>query len=157
MSIKQKGKVLVGMQRRLEIYRKGKLIDVDEKLIDMEDLVVNAGLNALCGQAFDVSGSRPAVFNYVAIGTGTASPAASDTALGAEAMRVTGTYAKDAPVGECSMDGTFNITATLALTECGLLNAASAGTLYCRDTYTVKNVVSGDTVKVYYTPKFQVP
>jgi hypothetical protein len=62
-------------------------------------------------------------------------------------MRVTGTYAKDAPVGECSMDGTFNITATLALTECGLLNAASAGTLYCRDTYTVKNVVSGDTVK----------
>jgi hypothetical protein len=157
MSIKQKEKVLVGMQRRLEIYHEGKLVDVDEKLIDFKDLVVNAGLNALCGQAFDVSGSRPAVFNYVAIGVGAVAPAAGDTALGSESMRVTGTYAKDAPVGECSMDATFNITATLALTECGLLNAASVGTLYCRDTYTVKNVVSGDTVKVYYTPKFQVP
>ena len=149
MSIKQKGNVLAGMLRRIEIYHKGKLVDIDEKLIDMKDLVVNAGLNALCGQAFDVSGSRPAVFNYVAIGVGTAAPAATDTALGSESMRVQGTYAKDAPVGECSMDATFNITATLALTECGLLNAATAGTLYCRDTYTVKNVVSGDTVKAF--------
>jgi len=181
--MKKQGKVVkihvgvpfnVDVARRIEVWRpvknlqptdvplktkmmngvKKALIEIDEKMI--EDLVVNAGLNALCGQAFDVSGARPAVFNYVAIGTGTATPIATDTALGAEAMRVTGTYAKDAPVGECSMDGTFNIVATLALTECGLLNAASAGTLYCRDTYTVKNVVSGDTVKVYYTPKFQV-
>lgn len=129
------------------------LIDVDEKL--MKDLVVNAGLNALCGQAFDSSGSRPAVFNYVAIGTSGTTPAAADTALGAEVMRVSGTYAKDGPVGECSMDGTFNITSTYALQETGLLNAASVGTLYCRDTYSVKNVISGDTVKVYYTPKFQ--
>ena len=157
MSVKPEGKVLAGMTRRIEIWRKGKLIDVDEKLIDMKDLVVNAGLNALCGQAFDSSGGRPAVFNYVAIGQGTTAPAAENTALENESMRVQGTYAKDAPVGECSMDATFNITATLALTECGLLNAAAAGTLYCRDTYTVKNVANGDTVKVYYTPKFQVP
>ena len=154
MDVKPQGKVLTGMLRTVEVWRNGKLIEKDEKLID---LVVNAGLNALCGQAFDVSGSRPAVFNYVAIGTGTGSPAAGDTELEAEVMRVTGTYAKDAPVGEASMDGTFNITATLALTECALLNAASEGTMYCRDTYIVKNVGDGDTVNVYYTPKFQVP
>ena len=77
--------------------------------------------------------------------------------LEGEEMRVEGTYAKDGAVGECSMDATFDIVATLALTECGLLNADSSGTLYCRDTYTVKNVVPGDTVKVYYTPRFQVP
>lgn len=153
MSIKQKENVLAGMLRRIEVYRKGKLVDVDEKLID---LVVNAGLNALCGATFD-SVSRPAVFNYVAVGTGTGTPAAADTTLGTEAMRVSGTYAKDAPVGECSMDATFNITATLALTECGIFNDATTGTMYCRDTYTVKNVGNGDTVKVYYTPKFQVP
>ena len=177
--IVQTQRVLTGMSRRIEVWRPLTnltdeqveaaksfkelngipmgLIEVDDKFIDFSDLVVNAGLNALCGQAFDVSGSRPAVFNYVAIGVGTGSPAAGDTALGSESMRGVGTYAKDGNVGECSMDATFNIVATLALTECGLLNAASVGTLYCRDTYSVKNVISGDTVKVYYTPKFQVP
>ena len=153
----RKPTVLAGMQRRIEIWRNGKLIDVDNKLIDFGDLVVGAGLNALCGQAFDGSGSRPAVFNYVAIGTDGTAPASGQTALVAESMRVQGTYAKDAGVGECSMDATFNITSTLALQECGLFNASSGGTMYCRDTYTTKNVVSGDTVKVYYTPKFQTP
>jgi len=153
----RKPTVLVGMQRRMEIWRKGKLVDVDEKNLDFEDLVVDAGLNALCGQAFDGSGSRPAVFNYVAIGTDGTAPAAGNTSLGAEVMRVQGTYSKDANVGECSMDATFNITATYALQECGLFNAVAAGTMYCRDTYATKNVVSGDTVKVYYTPKFQRP
>jgi hypothetical protein len=153
----RKSTVLVGMQRRVEIWRKDKLVDVDEKFLDLEDLVVDAGLNALCGQAFDGSGSRPAVFNYVAIGTDGTAPASGNTALGVEVMRVQGTYGKDANVGECSMDATFNITSTYALQECGLFNANSGGTMYCRDTYTIKNVVSGDTVKVYYTPKFQVP
>jgi len=132
------------------------LIDVDENVLEL-DLVVDNGLDALCGQGFDSSGSRPAVFNYVAIGTDGTAPSNSQTALGSESMRVQGTYAKDAPVGECSMDATFNITQTLALQECGLFNDPSAGTMYCRDTYSVKNVVSGDTVKVYYTPKFQRP
>lgn len=179
-----KPKVLVGMQRRIEVWRQLSklqhgdaekikdikhfedkqgnlipygLIDVDVKDIDFKDLVVDAGLNALCGQAFDSSGSRPAVFNYVAIGTDGTAPAASQTALGAEVMRVQGTYAKDSNVGECSMDATFNITASYALQECGLFNASSGGTMYCRDTYTTKNTVSGDTVKIYYTPKFQRP
>lgn len=132
------------------------LIDVDVAEIGL-DLVVDNGLNALCGQAFDSSGSRPAVFNYVAIGEGGTAPANGDTALETESYRVSGTYSKDAGTGECSMDATFDIDATKALKECGLLNAATAGTLYCRDTYTTKNVESGDTVKVYYTPKFQRP
>ena len=133
------------------------LVDVDVKTFKLNDLVVDDGLNALCGQAFDVSGSRPAVFNYVAIGTDGTAPANTQTALLAEVMRVSGSYSKDAGVGECSMDATFAITATYALQECGLLNAAAAGTMYCRDTYTTKNVVDGDTVNVYYTPKFQRP
>jgi hypothetical protein len=153
----RKSTVLVGMQRRIEIWRKDKLVDVDEKLLNFEDLVVDAGLNALCGQAFDGSGSRSAVFNYVAIGTDGTAPASEQTALGAEVMRVQGAYSKDTGVGECSMDATFNITNSYGLQECGLFNAAAAGTMYCRDTYTTKNVVSGDTVKVYYTPKFQRP
>ena len=81
----------------------------------------------------------------------------ASTALESESMRVANTYTKDGPVGEASLDATFNITATLALNECALLNAASEGTMFCGDVYKPKNVVDGDTVKIYYTPKFQRP
>ncbi|MEM3626433.1 MAG: hypothetical protein QXZ25_00195 [Candidatus Bathyarchaeia archaeon] len=147
MSLKRKAGIIVGMQRRIEVWRRGHLVDVDEKYIDLGDLVVDGGLDALCGQAFDGSANRPAVFNYVAIGTDGTAPSASQTSLGNEVMRVQGTYTKDANVGECSMDATFNITASYALQECGLFNASSGGTMYCRDTYTTKNVQNGDTVK----------
>jgi hypothetical protein len=175
LRVRKEPRILVGMHRRLEVWRpinkltpaqmkdakafgifggiEKALIDVDVAEIGL-DLVVDAGLNDLCAKAF---GTQTAVFNYVAIGTDGTAPGNTQTALLAEVMRVSGTYAKDAGVGECSMDATFDITETYALQECGLLNAASAGTLYCRDTYTTKNVISGDTVKVYYTPKFQVP
>jgi hypothetical protein len=155
--LKNQPTVYVGVKRRIEVWRNGELIDVDERLLDFNDLVVDGGLDALCGQAFDGSGSRPAVFNYVAIGTDGTAPSASQTALGAEVMRVQGTYSKDANTGECSMDATFNITSTYALQECGLFNASTGGTMYCRDTYTTKNVQNGDTVKVYYTAKFERP
>ena len=153
--MKYTAKTLVGMHRRIEVWRNGELIDVDEADIPFEDLVVNAGLNAACGGVFDSSGSRPAAFDYAAIGTDATAPAAAQTALLAEVMRVQGTYSKDAAVGECSVDATFNITATYALNECGLFNDPTTGTMYCRDTYTTKNVNDGDTVNVYYTPKFQ--
>jgi|YelNatPaOPRAMG01_1025707.scaffolds.fasta_scaffold54401_2 hypothetical protein len=149
--------VLVGVNRRIEVWRNGKLIDADEKELDWNDLVVDGGLNALCGQAFDRSANRPAVFDYCAIGTDGTSPSASQTALGNEVMRVQGAYTKTANTGECKVEATFNITGSYALQECGLFNANSGGTMYCRDTYTTKNVESGDTVKVYYTITFQRP
>ena len=39
--------------------------------------------------------------------------------------------------------------------ECGIFNDPSAGTMYCRDTYPVKNVDNGDVIKIYYTGIFQ--
>jgi hypothetical protein len=156
-NMEKKVGVIVGVKRRIEVWRNGELIDFDEKDLSFNDLVVDAGLNALCGQAFDGSANRPAVFNSVAIGTDGTAPSSTQTSLGAEVMRVQGTYTKDANTGECSMDATFNITSSYALQECGLFNASSGGTMYCRDTYATKNVVSGDTVKVYYTAKFERP
>ena len=158
MSLEKKmAGIIVGMKRRVEVWRNGKLVDVDEKEIDFEDLVVDNGLDAACGALFDSSANRPAAFDYIAIGTDGTAPAASQTALGAEVMRVQASYSKDANTGECSVDATFNIAGSYALHECGLFNASTGGTMYCRDTYTTKNVENGDTVKVYYTPKFQRP
>lgn len=174
-----------GMQRRIEVWRpvekltpeqiqsakdftildwpgrrircKKALIEVDEKLLDWEDLVVAAGLDGLCSQAFDSSGSRLAVFEWIGIGSDSTAPTATDTHLGHEVeSREKGTYAKDSPTGQCSMDASFSITGTHALNECGLFSDSTSAVMFCRDTYTTKNVADGDTVNVYYTPLFSV-
>lgn len=43
--------------------------------------------------------------------------------------------------------GTVSITATIAVTESGVFNANSAGTMLCRQTFSAVNVVSGDSVQ----------
>jgi len=148
-------KIFANVNRRIEFYRrindKLVLIDIDEKPID---LVVNDGLDALCGCAFDASASRPAAFQYIALGTVSTAPSATDSALGGEVMRTIATYTKASEVGACTLTASFDITASYSLCECGIFNASSGGTLYCRDTFATRNVVSGDVVKVYYTGSF---
>jgi len=149
--------VAVGIKRRIEVWRNGKLIDVDEGDCRLDDYLVNAGLDAMCGCVFDGSGNRPSAFKYVAIGTNGDPPSAGQTALGNEVMRVDATYTKDAETGQCSVDATFSITGTYGLMECGIFNQPSGGTMLCRDVFAVKNVIAGDFVKIYYTPVFQRP
>jgi hypothetical protein len=44
------------------------------------------------------------------------------------------------------LTNTFSVTGTVAVTESGVLNAASTGTLLCRQVFTAINVVSGDSL-----------
>jgi hypothetical protein len=84
----------------------------------------------------------------MAIGTGTGTPGASDTALGAETGRVslagsvvstnTITYTATFPAG----------TGTGAITEAAVLNASSTGVMLCRTTFPVVNKAAGDTIAV---------
>lgn len=165
--------IVVGMHRRIEHWRPlfkleaqgqlGKahemqiirgirmgLIDIDEKLLDFLDMVVDGGLDALCSVAFDSSGSREAAFEFIGLGTNNTAPAATQTSLQSPVMnRVTATYGKDSPTGECSLDAEFSIDGTYALNECGAFNELTGGDMYCRDTFTTKNVESGDTVKAF--------
>lgn len=143
--------IKANVKLRVEHIRDGKLIWSHEK---EEDLLVNAGLNYLC----EVIGNttQPAEMGYTAIGEDATAPEAAQTTLLSEAMRVANSYSKDGSVGEASLDATFNITATYALNECGLFNDPAAGTMYCRDTFTTRNVIDGDTVNLYYTITFSV-
>lgn len=85
---------------------------------------------------------------YVAVGTNTTSEAASNTALGTELARHTGTvsYVSNA---------IFKVTATFptgsvvgAVAEYGLLSSSNAGTLFARDTEAVINVGASDNMTV---------
>lgn len=130
------------------------LIDSEEK---ESDVVLNNGIDALCGLAFQ-SGGLAARFNWTAIGTDATAPARAQSNLIAEVMRNTATYTKDAPAGEASIDSVFNIAVSgYALNEISLANISGVNLSaihYCRDTYATKNTISGDTVNSFYTASF---
>lgn len=121
-----------------------------------KNLVVDAGK---AGAASRINGSGgEAAFDRIGAGTGATAPAAGDTALGAEkdeAGGVTTTH-KTATVSRVTTTVTndtaqdvvtFNYTASVAVTESGVFNAATAGTMLCRQTFTAVNVVNGDSLQ----------
>lgn len=94
----------------------------------------------------DSGGAQPAKFNYVGIGEGTTSEVVGDTDIESEI----GTRIQDTDPDYPST-GTGEIVATFppgngtgAITECGLLNHVSAGTLLARKTFSVINKAVGD-------------
>jgi len=104
----------------------------------------------------DTTGGATA-FDYIAVGEGTVPGNVSDTTLGAEVYREAGTgtttqtaYANDT----FKLVSQFSITSSYAITEAGVLNAASNGVLLCRTTFGALNVINGDTLT--FTFKIQV-
>jgi len=128
--------------------------------LDIHNLVVSAGQAGVASRINGAGGE--AAFTFIAIGTGTVAPAAGDTALGAEittgggaraaatASRVTTDVTNDT----AQLVLTFNFTLSFAVTESGVLNAAAAGVLLARQTFSAINVANGDSLQV--TWKFDV-
>lgn len=118
------------------------------------NLVTTAGKAGVAGR---IGGSgSPAAFTYIAIGTGTTAAAVGDTTLQTEISTGGGSRAA-ATVSLTTTDTTndtaravvtFSFTSTFAVTEAGLLNASSSGTLLNRQVFTAVNVVSGDSLQV---------
>lgn len=108
-----------------------------------------------------INGSgTPAAAAWIGVGVGTTAFSASDTALETEKLEDGTTSAaahKAATVSLVTTDvtndtaqlvATFAFTATLAITESGVFNASSAGTLLCRQTFSAINVINGDSLQV---------
>ncbi|MGB9866710.1 MAG: hypothetical protein ACPLPR_02225 [Bacillota bacterium] len=103
----------------------------------VKNLIVNNGKYAITEQLLDSpSIAKP---SHMGIGTGTTAPAATDTALGAEVgTRVTVTKSRSNNV--LTLSATFGAgNGTGAITEAGIFNAATAGTMYSRITFSVIN------------------
>jgi hypothetical protein len=119
----------------------------------VHNLVTDVG----CAHIADQLESSPddAAMSHMAIGTGTNAPAAGDTTLQTELDRNTltsflqGAGADDHKVvyiGDWAAgDGTG------AITEAGIFNAASAGTLLARTTFSVVNKGANDTLEITWT------
>lgn len=118
------------------------------------NLVTDAGK---AGVASRINGSgAEAAFTYIAVGTGATAAAAGDTALQTETStsglsRVNATASRvttDVTNDTARLTNTFTVTGTVAVTESGVLNAASVGTLLCRQVFSAINVVNGDSLQI---------
>jgi len=129
----------------------------------LRNLIVTAGKAGVAGLliATDVTDH----FTYLAIGTGTTAPAAGDTTLEAELSaggmeravadtlsRVTTTVTND--TAQLVIEWTKTSAGTTTVTEAGILNAAAAGDLLARQTFTGIALEQNDKLSI--TWKVQV-
>ena len=115
---------------------------------EVPNLVVTTGKIYIAGKMIATNADVPVAMTHMGIGTGTASPLAEDTTLGTKTGRVllsgnlqennSITYTATFPAG----------TGTGAITEAGIFNAASSGTMLCRTTFPVVNKAAGDSIAI---------
>lgn len=118
---------------------------------EVDNLVTTAGKGYVANRMrSDVSGGA-ALMSHMAVGTGTTDPAAGDTALQTESARVALT-SSNVSAAVVTYVATFPAgTATAALTEAGILNASSSGTLLCRTEFAVVNKGASDAMTITWT------
>lgn len=115
---------------------------------EFKNLVVTTGKAYIASRMKDTTATA---MSHMAIGTGTTAAAAGDTALGTEAGRVSLT-STTVTANAVAYVATFPAgTGTGAITEAGILNASSSGTLLCRTVFSVINKGSADTLGITWT------
>lgn len=114
------------------------------------NMIMQVGLAYITSRMKDATATA---MSHMAVGTGTTAAANSQTALVTESARValtsttqvTTTTTNDA----IQYVATFNPgTATAAITEAAILNAASAGTMLARTVFSVINKGANDTLTI---------
>ena len=95
-------------------------------------------------------------YKYHDSGTGVGAEGAANTALGTACgeARDAGTQVEGTSTNQYKSVATHTYAATFAITEHGLFNAATAGTLMDRTVFTAINVVSGDKIEFTFTITF---
>jgi hypothetical protein len=127
-----------------------KLFGPDGKLKaeqNVPNLVVTTGKTFIAARMV----GTPTAMSHMAIGSGTTDPAVGDTALQTELGRVslTSSASSGAVVTYVASFGAG--TGTGAVTEAGILNASSGGTLLCRTEFSVINKGADDSMSITWT------
>jgi len=137
------------------------LRDKDGRIKDtrhIKNTITNAGKAVMAALlSSDVGGTA---FDYIAIGVGTP----GSTALGSECTtnggerrggaNVTGSLTTTTVTNDTiQFVTTFSFTGSLALTEEGIFNAASAGIMLASQSFSVLNVANNDTLTITHKVK----
>lgn len=140
-SIKMKGKlsiVLTGPDGEIK----------DQQEID--NLVVTVGKNFIASRMKDATATA---MSHMEVGTGTTAAAVGDTALQtAVASSRVALTSTTVTTNSVAYVATFPAgTGTGALTEAGIFNASSSGTMLCRTVFSVINKGAADTLGITWT------
>jgi len=125
--------------------------DKDGKIKDtreLTNLVVSDGLDFIASRMKDATATA---MSHMAIGTGSTAAASGDSALGTEAARqaLTSTTVSSNTVEYVASFAAG--TGTGAITEAGVLNNSSGGTLLCRTVFSVVNKGASDSMTITWT------
>lgn len=117
---------------------------------EIKNLVVTSGKTFIAAAILKTTTNSPAAMTHMELGTGTTAAAVGDTALqtalassrvalssATSSTNVT-TYVASFPAG----------TGTGAVTEAGVFNASSAGTMLCRTVFSVVNKGANDAMTI---------
>ena len=129
---------------KLDIILKDSDGNIKQEL-HVPNLVVTVGKNFIASR---MVGTSSPVMSHMAIGTNATAPVSANTTLGTEVARVALSSAT-ATANTVSYSATFPAgTGTGAITEAGIFNAASSGTLLCRTTFAVVNKSASDALTI---------
>lgn len=114
----------------------------------INNLIVDTGLNFIC----DRMKNDETAMTHMALGSGTTAPAAGNTALesqlGSREALDSSTVTNNQIVYISSFEAG---DATGAVSEAGIFNAASGGTMLCRVTFAVVNKAADDVLSINWT------
>lgn len=112
---------------------------------ELTNLVVTVGKNFVASRMVGVASN---VMSHMAIGSGATAAVVGDTALQTELGRVA-LGSSTATTNVASYTATFPAgTGTGSITEAGILNASSAGTLLCRTVFGVVTKSATDALSI---------
>lgn len=139
----------IKMTGRLNIV----LTDADGNVKDqreVDNLVVTVGKSYVASRMKDATATA---MSHMSVGTTSTAPAVGDTALGAEiASSRTALTSTTVTTNSVAYVCTFGTgVGTGAIVEAGIFNAASAGTMLCRTTFSVINKGASDTLTITWT------
>jgi hypothetical protein len=121
-----------------------------KEIREVGNLVVTAGLSHIA----DVLSASPgqAAMSHMGIGTGSTAPAAGDTALGTEIDRNALTSRTDATnVVTYAGNWATGDATNSAITEAGIFNASSSGTMLARAVFAAIDKGASDTLAITWT------
>lgn len=138
----------VKMVGELKIVVRDESTGTVTKEVTVPNLVVTTGKNFIAASMLKTTTNMPAAMTHMAIGSGTVAAAAGDTVLGNQLARVAltsstvmnnvVTYTASFPAG----------TGTGPVTEAGIFNDPSVGTMLCRTVFAVVNKGALDSITI---------
>ena len=116
---------------------------------EVPNLVVNSGLAFIASRMKDTT---DAAMSHMAVGSGTTAAAGGDTALESQIGSRVSLTSTTVTANEIVYVASFAAgVGTGAITEAGIFNASTAGTMLCRTVFSVVNKGADDTLQIIWT------